>query len=245
MKFIFLFPLVTISCPVFSQQLQLHYDPRHALDPGQNQKNFPAIYFEYFKSQDSGSRFIKPGSFLFKTEADFVGEKNNIGKFFMQVSQSFRCWKPKIFVQLQYSGGLGIAEPGSYGFYINNAFSLGLGHPFQWKQAWFNIYACYTYNSFKKPSHDMLVSFYWWKGMLNYKLQFAGDFNIWTINKNHGDSYTGGLSGKKVSFYGEPQVWYRVKKGFSLGSKINLYYHVLTSDDHFQIYPTAGARYQF
>jgi len=36
----FLFPLAAISCPVFSQQLQLHYDPNN-LDPGQNQKNFP------------------------------------------------------------------------------------------------------------------------------------------------------------------------------------------------------------
>jgi hypothetical protein len=242
MKYMFLFLLSIYSFSAFSQQLQLHYEPRHTIDTKHNEKNFLTLYFEYFKTQDSGTSFIKPGSFLLKTEADLIGEKNNIGKFYMQVSQSFRCWRPKIFVQLQYSGGLGIAEPGAYGFYINNAFSVGLGHPFQWKNAWFNVYSCYTYNALKKPSHDMLVSFYWWKGFFNYKLEFAGDFNIWTLNKNHGDDYTTAMSGKRISFYGEPQVWYKLNKTFYVGSKINLYYHVFTYENLFEIYPTAAVR---
>ncbi|TMI81123.1 MAG: DUF5020 family protein [Bacteroidetes bacterium] len=237
--------LLGIPPHIFSQQLQLHYDLRHTLDPKHNPKNFPMIVFEYFKSQDSGTSLIKPGSFLLKAQADLIGAKNNIGKYYMEVSQSFRCWKPKIFVQLQYSGGLGIAEPGSYGFYISNAFSLGLSHPFQWQDAWFNVHACYTYHNFKKPSHDLLTSFYWWKGVMNYKLQFAGDVELWTVNRNQGDSYTAGTNGKKISFYGEPQIWYKIKGGFSFGSRVNLYYHVLTNDNSFQVYPTIGLRYQF
>jgi len=241
---VFILLLLGIPSHIFCQQVQFHYDPRHTIDPKHNPKNFTTIVFEYFKSQDSGSSFIKPGSFLLKMQADLVGTQNNIGKYYMEVSQSFRCWKPKIFVQLQYAGGLGIAEPGSYGFYIDNAFSLGLSHPFQWKNTWFNVYACYTYRNFKKPSHDVLTSFYWWKGLMNYKMQFAGDFELWTVNKNRGDIYTAGMSGKKISFYGEPQVWYKIKGGFSFGSKINIYYHVLTNDDRFQAYPTIGLRYQ-
>ena len=232
---------------VCSQQLQFHYDLRHSIDPGHNSKNYPTIFFEYFRSQDSdsGTHFVKPGSFLFKVQADLVGVKSNVGKFYMQVSQSFRCWKPKIFVQLQYSGGLGISEPGSYGFYISNAFSLGLGHPFQWKNAWFNIYSCYTYNNFEKPSHDMLISFYWWKGLMNYRLQLAGDINVWTLSRNHGDAYTMGLSGKEIYLFGEPQIWYAIGKVVAVGSRINLYYHVLTGEDIFQVYPTIGIKHQF
>lgn len=245
MKFILLVLGFNVSVLVFSQQLQFHYDLRHVVDAKRTQKNFPSLYFEYFKSQDSGNAFIKPGSFLFKTQADLVGTKNNIGQFYTQASQSFRCWRPKIFVQLQYSGGLGIAEPGSYGFYINNAFSLGLGHPFQWRGAWFNVYACYTYNAFKKPSNDALASFYWWKGLLNYKMQFAGDFSLWTLNKNHGDAFTAGLHGKKISFFAEPQIWYRVMKNLFAGSKINFYYHVLTDNNWLQVYPTAAVMYHF
>src|SRR4030095_2898583 len=106
------------------QQLQFHYDLRHTIDPPNNPKNYTTIVFEYFKSQDSGSCFIKPGSFLLKTQADLIGANNNVGKYYMEVSQSFRCWRPTIFVQLHYAGGLGISEPGSSGFYIDNAFSV-------------------------------------------------------------------------------------------------------------------------
>lgn len=232
-------------CGLFCQELQFHYDLRGTLDPTHNPKNFPTLFFIYFKAQDSGTRFIKPGSFLLKMQADLVGEKNNIGKYYIEMSQSFRCWRPKIFVQLQYSGGLGIAEPGSDGYYISNAFSIGLSRPFQWGNAWLNVYASYTYHNFEKPSHDVLTSFYWWKGFLHYKLQFAGDVELWTLNRNLGDRYTAGMSGKKMSFYGEPQIWYSLKNRFSFGSKINMYYHILTNDDRFQMYPTIGLRYQF
>jgi hypothetical protein len=43
-----------------AQNLQLHYDLRHTVDPDQNPHNFPALYYEYFKARDSGHAFIKP-----------------------------------------------------------------------------------------------------------------------------------------------------------------------------------------
>jgi hypothetical protein len=238
MKYLLLFFLPLSSISVRSQSLQLHYDFRHSVDPKHNAKNFPTLFFEYFKGGDSGS-------FLLKTQGDFIGEKNNIGKFYTQVSHSFRFWQPKIFLQLEYSGGLGISEPGSYGFYLTNAFSLGLGHPFQWWGAWLNAYTCYSFSNFKKPSHDALFSFYWWKGFFNYKLEFSGDFSLWTRNKNRGDSFTMNEKGKRFSFFGEPQLWFNASTNFSVGSKINLYYHVLVNENVFQVYPTAAIKYKF
>src|SRR5882762_1613767 len=131
----FLLHLLFAICiaPLSAQDLQLHYDPRHTLDPAHNAKNFPTLYFQYFKNQDSGKAFIKPGSFLLKVQADLQGNDHNIGQTYLQVSQSFRCWKPKIFLSLQYSGGLGVTEPKQYSFYINNTWSAGLAYPFQWK----------------------------------------------------------------------------------------------------------------
>jgi len=222
-----------------AQTLQFHYDPRHTLDPSHNRANFPTIYFEYFKSRDNS------GSFLFKIESDLNGAAHNTGKFYMQVSQSFKFWKPKVYMQLQYSGGMGIAEPGSYGYYITNAFSAGAVYPFQWKGAWFSTALSYTYNSFKKPSHDLLYSLYWGRGFWNYKFEFSGDIELYTLNKNLGDAYTSNLSGKRISFFGEPQVWFRIHNGFALGSKINMYYHVLTTENFLQVYPTIAARFKF
>ncbi len=239
MKYLSIFILVMLPSLLFSQNLQLHYDFRHTLDPSHNSMNFPTIYFEYFKSKDTS------GSFFIKTEGDLNGANHNIGKFYTQVTQSFKFWQPKIYAQVQYSGGLGIAEPGSYGYYITNAFSLGAVYPFQWKSAWFSTSLSYTYNAFKKPSHDVLYSLYWGRGFWNYKFEFSGDIELYTMNKNTGDSNTANLSGKTVSFFGEPQVWFKIHSGFSLGSKINLYYHVLTNEDLFQIYPTLAARFKF
>ena len=227
------------ACP---QSLQLHYDLRHTIDPDRNPKNFPTLYFEFFKNQDSGKAFIKPGSFLFKMQADFTGEKNNMGKFYMQVSQSFRCWKPKIFFNLQYSGGAGITEPRQYSFYILNTFSAGFSYPFKWKNAWLAAVLNYKFVSYARPSHDVLYTLYWWKGLFNYKAELSGDFSIWTENKNHGDEFTKNLHGKRFSFFAEPQAWYRFNQQWALGTRININYHVLTTDNVWQVYPAIAVR---
>ena len=239
MKYRLLLILGMLPSLLFGQTLQLHYDARHTLDPSHNAMNFPTIYFEYYKSKDTS------GAFFMKMESDLNGQNHNTGKFYTQLSQSFKFWHPKVYVQLQYSGGMGIAEPGSYGYYITNAFSLGAVYPFQWKGGWFSTSLSYTYNAFKKPSHDLLYSFYWGRGFWNYKFEFSGDIELYTQNRNLGDSYTANLDGKTVSFFGEPQFWFKIHNGFSLGSKINLYYRVLTSEDLLQIYPTLAARFKF
>lgn len=242
MKFLF-FCLFWISCTrLFSQQLQLHYDPRHTLDPKHTTKNFTTAYFEYYKKQDSGKGFIKPGSFLLKLQADFMGAHNNMGKFYMQVSQSFRCWKPKIFLSLQYSGGLGITEPKQYSYYISNTYSVGADYPFQLGHTYFSSQLYYKTVAYTRPSHDLLYTLYWWKGLHHYKIEWAGDFSVWTENKNHGDDLTKTQQGKRFFFFAEPQLWYNVNAYFSIGTKFNTYYHVLTSEHRLQVYPTIAMR---
>ena len=238
--------VIVIGCiicsSVFAQSLQLHYDARHTVDPKNNKRNFATLYFEYFKTQDSGKSFIKPGSFLLKTQADFFGERNNIGKFYLQVSQSFRFWKPKIFISIQYNGGLGITEPRQYSYYIINTYSLGLDYPFKWADAYLSSVLHLRYVSYNKPSNDVLYTLYWWKGVMHYKAEFAGDFSIWTENKNHGDDYTKALRGKRFYFLAEPQFWYNANKTLAFGTKINMHYHVLTNENVFQVYPTIAVR---
>jgi len=245
MKHLIWLGLCIFSLPVFSQNLQLHYDLRHSIDPKHNAENFPTVYFEYFKSQPDTTSFIKPGSFLFKVETDMQGDKNNIGKAYIQATQTFRLWKPKIFLGVQYSGGLGVTEPKQYSYYINNSLGIGPNYPFQWHGAYFSAAVYYTYNILKKPSNDVMLSFYWWKGFLNYKLEFAGDFELYTLNKNQGDDFTKDLKGKTVSFFGEPQVWFNLNKSFAFGSKQLLYYHVTTTENVFQVYPTVAMRIKF
>jgi Domain of unknown function (DUF5020) len=242
MKFLMVLFLCLVNFFAFSQTLQLHYDVRHTVDPKRNAHNFPTLYFEYFKNQDSGKSFIKAGSVLLKTQADFTGAKNNIGKFYFQVSQSFRFWNPKIFISLQYSGGLGVTEPKQYSYYILNTYSAGLSYPFKWGNAYLTSVLDYKYVTYDTPSNDFLYTLYWWKGLWNYKAELSGDFSIWTENKNHGDDYTKDSSGKRFSFFAEPQFWYNINKVLALGTKVTVNYHVLTIDDVFQVYPTLGIK---
>jgi len=245
MKYLILLMIVGVPACLFGQNLQLHYDFMHTVDPQHQPQNFPTLYFEYFKSMDSTSSFIKPGSFLFKVEDDLQGDRNNIGKSFVQVSQSFRMWRPKIFAAVQYSGGLGVTNPVLYSYYINNCISIGPSYPFQWKGAYFNAEIFYNHNMLKRPSNDIMLSFYWGKGFWNYKLEFDGDFELYTLNRNQGDAATQNLKGKVVSFFGEPQVWFKVKGNFAIGSKEIMYYHVITTENLVEVYPTIAVRVKF
>lgn len=244
MKFLIVILLSLLSVGAFSQSLQLHYDFRHTIDSKRNPKNFPTLYFEYYKLLDTGKAFIKPGSFLLKTQADFTGDQDNIGKYYMQVSQEFRFWKPKFFIDLQYSGGLGITTPRQYSYYILNTYSAGISYPFKIGQAYLSSILFYRYAPYKKPSNDFLYTMYFYRGLFNYKAEFAGDFSIWTENKNHGDEATAGQSGKRFFFFAEPQAWYNINKKFSAGSKINMFYHVNTTDNVLEVYPTAAIRWK-
>jgi Domain of unknown function (DUF5020) len=237
-----LISLTGVATTAQSQDLQLHYDLRHSVSPGTNPENFPTLYFEYWKKQDSGRHLIKPGDFLLKTEADLLGAGNNIGKFYFQASQSFRAWNPKVFLQLQYSGGGGITEPKQYSYYITNTYQAGLEFPWRWKNAWLTTILDYKYVSYSKPTNDPIFTQYWYIGLLNYKLEFAGDFSIWTENKDQGIETTPRAKGKRAFFFAEPQLWYNLTHNLALGSKLNCYYHVNTATDVFQAYPTLAVK---
>ena len=245
--------VVFILCsPIFnlktySQVLQLHYNMRHTINPELNPKNFPSLVFEYYKAQDTDSskKFIKPGAFMLKMQSDLKGEKNNMGMFYMQVSQSFRCWEPKLYINLQYSGGLGITEPyREYSFYIQNTYSMGVSYPFKWNNAYMTSVFSYKYVPYKKSSRDFSCTLYWWQGLFKYKGEFSGNFSIWSDNKNHGDEFTKDMKGKRFVFFAEPQFWYNLGSIFSAGTKVNMFYHVNTTKDIFEVYPTIAIRFR-
>ena len=236
--------LIFFSTVVGAQSLQLHYDLRHTINPNLNGKNYPTLYFEYYKTLDSGRAFVKFGSFLLKTQADFVGGKSNIGKYFMQVSQEIRCWQPALFLNLQYSGGLGITEPRQYSYYIVNTFSAGVSYHYKIGNAFLSSVLFYKYVPYVKPSNDFLFTTYFYRGLWNYKADVEGDFSVWTENKDHGDGASPAVQGKRFFFFAQPQFWYNLKTGFSFGTKINTYYH-LNASEAFEIYPTVAIRYKF
>jgi hypothetical protein len=239
-KCLFVLTFLFLSASGFSQNLQLHYDFRHSLDPKLNEENFPSLSFEYFKLLDT----LGTGSFLIKIQADLKGKQKNIGQVFLQLSQSLRFWKPKIYLYLNYTGGLGVT-PTSFGYHIANSYGVGLSYPFQWKGAWLAVNASVRYNAFAKPSYDPQLTFYFGKGINNYKFFTAGSFVAWTQNRDLGEDFTRDQKGKKFACFGDPQFWWNIKNGLSVGTRVNVFYHTLTDNDKVQLYPTMGLKYQF
>jgi hypothetical protein len=240
MKFLLLQALMIITLTGWSQNLQLHYDFRHSIDPKLNPKNFPMFSFEYFREIDTSGT----GSFLLKLQTDLSGKNNNVSQVFSQLTQTIKFWKPKVYLGFNYSGGLGVTSS-STGFYLVNSLGIGVSYPFQWKGAWVATNLLFRYSAFDSPSYDPQLTVYFGKGFFNYRLFLAGSFTFWTENKNQGNDYTRGLTGKKFAFFGDPQIWYTIRKGFSIGSRTSVFYNLLGENKQIQFYPTIGVKYQF
>jgi hypothetical protein len=240
MKYLLCSALILLTGNLLSQNLQLHYDLRHSLDPKLNSKNFPSFSFEYFKNIDT----LDHGSFLLKLDSRLDGKESNTGQVFTQISQSIKFWNPKIYLSVTYSGGLGVTTT-NYGYYLSNSFGIGPAYTFQWNGAWVSVCTYFRVNMFDKPSYDPQVTLWFGKGFINYKIYIAGSFVFWSQNRNQGDDATRDMRGKKIAFFGDPQIWFRIKNGFSAGSKINVYYHLLSDNSQIKLYPTLGLKYQF
>jgi len=236
---------VVLSGSLIAQQLQLHFEPRHELDATRYTRDFVSLFFQYFKPPKEDSSFVRVGSTLIQTQCDFTGVRGNIGKLYVQCSQTVKFWAPNIYLDLEYSGGLGIAEPGGIGFYITNTYSVGWASALVWQGTVMNLSAAFAYTAFKVPSRDFRCSVYWWRGLFNYAAEFSGDIQCWTLNKNLGSDQATPTGGKWFCVFAEPQFWYSLGGGLSLGTKINVYYNVVTFDQILQIYPTAAVRYKF
>lgn len=237
-KGLILFLIFIHSSSLFSQSLQLQYDFRHSMDPQNNKSNFPSLFFELFKLVDYGSFFVK-------TQADFFGDHHNIGQFYMQISRDFKFWDPLFFLHIEYSGGVGVAEGTSYGYYVGNAYLFGSNYAFQWGNDWQSISLCYRYSLLNRPSHDAQVTAYWSKHLLEDRFTFAGSFVLFTQNRDRGDDLTKNLTGKKVFFWGQPQIWINVTDNFFVGSQITLYYHIYSYSENLLVYPALAMKYQF
>lgn len=245
MRILLITVLIARGFAGFTQSIQLHYDLRHTINGKRNLENSPVLYFDYFKEQDSGRGFVKPGSFFFKAQADLREKGAGIGQVYLQASQTFRFWQPKVFLHLQYSGGLGLANPRAYSYTITNAYSVGLSYPHRWGSAYLTSVLHFRQVAFAKWSRDLLYTLYWWKGLLHYKAEFSGDFSIWTENRNHGDDFTKNFKGKRFFFFAEPQAWLRLHQNFSVGTRINVFFHVNTNDNLVEVYPALALRCKF
>lgn len=222
-----------------AQELQLHYDFRHSFDPRANPKNYVLLVFKYFKDIDT----VNTGSFLFEVQSALSGKKGYFGQAFIQASQSLKFWKPKLYMHFNFSGGLGIADP-DFGYHISNSYALGVSVPLVFKKSWYSFSLMYRYSDLSKPSHDIQSNIYIGGGLMNYKLMYGCTLVTWATDRNDGLPGNVQKKGKRIAFFADPQIWYGIGQGFSVGSRVGLSYHVSNSPG-IQAFPTVGIKRAF
>lgn len=219
------------------------YDLRHSTDPGENPRNFPVIEMKGFFP-------LSFGSFLFKEEIDLDGTKKNQSEVYSELDQSVKLgratlWGSPVLLHLGYSGGLGVFNGTTGGYYVQNAYSFGAEYGFRLAGAYCDIYAALRYTDTARPGYDPTISFWVGKSFLGYKLLVANSLEAWTASY---DSINGGglrSSRKIASWELESEVWYKVARNLSVGTYIRTTRNVYALSDRWVVYPSVGVRYSF
>lgn len=235
-KRLFLTLAISISSlSIFSQNIQLHFDPRHALHSKDFDRNYFTATFEMFKPDKWGSTF----GFI---DLDFNQSKGNIGLGYLEISRDQKIGKSPIMAHVEFNGGI-VRGKNYSGFSIPNAYLIGPSFAttlFNNKLN-FSTYLVYKYNAFDRVSNDFQWTFVYSTNLWNDKISLSGFFDLWTENKNRGDRPN--IKGKKVIFLTEPQFWYNVTSNLSFGSEIEISNNFLNDD--FYVNPTIAAKWNF
>ncbi len=225
--------LFAVSIISYSQEIQLHFDPRHAVNSDVAARNYFTATFQMFKPDKWGSTF----GFV---DFDFSQSKGNIGLAYMEIARNIKVGKSPIMPHLEFNGGVGTSN--SSGFSIPNAYLVGAAYDHAFGSVFINTYLTYKYNAFEKVSNDVQWTGCWNTNLFNNKLTLTGFIDIWTENKNRAT----GEGGKKVILLTEPQFWYNVDSHLSFGSEIeisNNFYPYYGNEVY--VFPTIAGKWTF
>lgn len=234
MRKLFLFLCWTSAVLVQSQNIQLHYDLRGAVDRdcindfGEtiNERTYLTATFEWNQRDRLGDTYMF-------TDFDFSGKGCNIGLIYAEICRKFNLGKLPVQALIEFNGGVGT------GFSIENAYLAGASYSHMFGKNFFNTYLAYKLNNFHRVSHDVQWTVVWNVPLFNDKLTFDGFLDVWTQNKNKLTA----AGGKKVILLTEPQLWYNIVPKFAVGTEIEMTYNFVK--EAFKVYPTVAIKYTF
>ena len=227
--------LLTATLIVSAQNLQLHFDPRHALHSDTFEKNYFTTTFEMFKPDKWGSTFMF-------VDLDFNQSRGNIGLAYLEIARGIKLSeKMPVMAHVEFNGGVGNAN--SSGFSIANAYLVGAQYATNIAGVNLSTYLAYKYNAFARVSNDVQWTATWGVNLCNNKLTLSGFFDVWTENKDR--SQAKAISGKKVVLLTEPQFWYNLNQNLALGTEIEISNNFVAYSNKMLINPTLAAKWNF
>jgi hypothetical protein len=231
--FTVVFLLFTVT--TVAQNIQLHFDPRHALHKDVFNKNYLTATFEMFKPDKWGSTY---GYIDF----DFNQSKGNIGSAYIEISRDQKIRTLPVMAHVEFNGGVGSAN--NFGFSIPNAYLLGVSYTTQVRFVNINIYIAYKYNAFEKVSSDFQWTIRWTTHLFDNKFTISGFLDIYTENY-YRFKPVGETNRKKIVLVSEPQFWYNVTSSLSFGTEIEISNNFIAGTNKVYINPTIAAKWNF
>ena len=234
-NFLFLSTLgFILSFSSYSQEIQLHFDPRHGLHSDVAPRNYVTATFQMFKPDKWGSTF----GFI---DLDFNQTRGDIGLAYMEIYRNFKIGNSPIMPHLEYNGGI-VRGDNNSGFSIPNAYLVGASFVQTFGRVNIETYVAYKYNAFDKVSNDVQWTGVWNTSLFNDKFTMSGFVDVWTENKDR----LNGKGGKKVILLTEPQFWYNLDTHLSFGSEIEISNNFYANyNSKVYICPTIAAKWIF
>ena len=206
-----------------AQNLQFHYDF------GKDRK-YITTTLEMFKPDEYGSTF-----FFVDMDYNQPGNKS-VSLAYWEIARYFKLpvLDNKLSATIQYNdGNVG-------GFPLGQIWLGGFSYPVDLGFATIN-----TDLLFRKQ-YDMdanaQVTFSWYKGFFDNKLQFNGFMDIWTSDKVDAK---GESDGKKFVLLTEPQIWYNVWNHLLVGGEVEISNNFLPNKNSVVVNPTLGFKWNF
>ena len=237
-KILFTLFVSAITCVVFAQNIQLHYDVGRFVYDDEMMAGRPLFTstVEMFKPDKWGSTF-------FFVDMDY--KSDGVASAYWELARELKFWKGPISAHIEYNGGLN---------WIKNAYLLGATYTYNSSDFSKGFSLSVMYKNIQK--HEILIDNKECKKPHNY--QFTG---VWYMNfaKNQMCTFMGfaDLWREKNSFgdfvfLAEPQFWLNLNKinGFddafnlSIGTEVEISNN-FAARDGFYVVPTAAIKWSF
>jgi len=217
-----------ITCVVFAQNIQLHYDPgKFIYDKDLPGRPLFTSTVEMFKTDKWGSTF-------FFIDMDYKSE--GVASAYWEIVRELKFWDGPLSAHVEYNGGLN---------YIRNAYMLGATYTYNNNNfsKGFSFSAMYKNIQKHDEPHNFQLTGVWYLHFAKNKMcTFTGFADLWREKNSYGD----------YIFLSEPQFWLHLNKlkGFddklnlSIGTEVEFSYNFAARDGFYAI-PTAAIRWDF
>jgi hypothetical protein len=209
---IFLFPII-----LGAQNVQLHYDL------GEGREYFTST-IEMFKPDEYGATF-----FFFDLDYNYWDGSKSASLAYFEIARYIALPIDKLSATIQYNDGT-VA-----GFPLGPIWLGGVSYPIDLGFITLSTDVLFrTARGSDMP--DGQLTFVWFKGFMDNKINFTGFFDIWSQDKM-------GEDGKEMVILTEPQLWYNLGKHLAVGGEVEFSKNFISED--FEVKPTLGFKWNF